>query len=68
MKKIAAEVQFLKYELRQTEFFVILGHFLPFHSTNNPENQNFEKMKTTPGDIIILNMCTNNYDQMMYGS
>ena len=28
-----------------TEFFVILGHFLPFDSPNNHKNQNFEKMK-----------------------
>ena len=28
-----------------TDFFVILGHFLPFYPTNNPKNQNFEKMK-----------------------
>ena len=38
---------------RQTEFFVILGYFLPFYHTNNPENQNLEKMKKAPGDIII---------------
>ena len=25
-------------------------------------------MKRTPGDIIILHMCTKNYDQIMYGS
>ena len=25
-------------------------------------------MKKTPGDIIILDMCIKNYDQMMYGS
>ena len=25
-------------------------------------------MKKTPGDIIILHMCTKSYDQMMYGS
>ena len=25
-------------------------------------------MKKTPGDIIILHMCTENYDEMMYGS
>ena len=25
-------------------------------------------MKKEPGDIIILHMCTKNYDQMMYGS
>ena len=26
-------------------FFVILGNFLPYYLPNNPENQNFEKMK-----------------------
>ena len=25
--------------------FVVLGHFLPFHPTNNSKNQNLEKMK-----------------------
>ena len=45
-----------------------MGHFLPFYSPNSPKNQNFEKMKKTPGDIIILHMCTKNYDQMMYSS
>ena len=30
--------------------------------------QNFLKMKKVPGDIIILHMCTKNFDQMMYGS
>ena len=28
----------------------------------------FKEMKKTPGDIIILHMCTKNYDQVMYGS
>ena len=27
-----------------------------FYPPNNPENLNFEKMKKTPGDIIILQM------------
>ena len=37
---------FLKYKVQQTEFFVILDHFLSFHPPpDNPENQNFEKMK-----------------------
>ena len=36
---------------------------------NNPKNLNFEKLKKkTPGDIIILHMCTMNDNQMMYGS
>ena len=46
---------------------VILDHFLSFYLPNNPKNQNFEKLKKTPGDIIILHMCNKNYDQMMYG-
>ena len=45
-----------------------MGYFLPFYPPNSPKNQNFEKMKKTPGDIIILHMCTKNYDQMMYAS
>ena len=35
------------------DFFVILDHFLPFFPANNPQNKNFEKMKKTPGDIIM---------------
>ena len=56
----------------------IFCHFLPFYPPNNPENQNFEKLKKThththtdtktPGDIIILHICTKNYDHMMYAS
>ena len=62
------EVRFLRYGVRQTDFFVILGHFLPFYPTNNPKNQDFEKMKRTSGDVIILHMCTKNHDHMMYAS
>ena len=35
---------------------------------NNPKNLNFEKMKKTPGDIIILHRCSINDNHMMYGS
>ena len=38
-------VWFLRYGARQTESFVIFSYFLPFYPPNNPENQNFEKMK-----------------------
>ena len=38
---------FLRYQVQQTEFFVILGYFLPFCPPNNPQNQTFEKMKKT---------------------
>ena len=48
--------------------FLILGYFLPFCPPNSPKKQNFEKMKKMPGDIIIIHMCTKNYDQVMYGS
>ena len=49
-----------------TEFFIILGHFLPFYPPNKPKNQNFEKMKITPGDVINLHLCTINDNHMMY--
>ena len=61
------DVWFLRYGAWQTEFFVILGHFLPFYLPNDPENQNFE-MKKNLGDIIILNICTINDNHMVYGS
>ena len=47
---------------------VILGHFLPFYPSNDPENQNFQKMKKMSGNIILLHMCIINEDHMMYGS
>ena len=34
----------------------------PPRQSNNPENQNFEKMKKTTGDIIILHRSIKNYD------
>ena len=54
--------------VRQTEFFVILGHFLSFYPSNDPEIQNFEKMKKALGDIILLHVCTIIDNHMMYGS
>ena len=62
------DIWFLRYGAWQTEFFVILDFFLPFYTPNNPKNQNFEKLKKMPWDIIILNMCTINDNHMMYGS
>ena len=53
------DVWFLRYGAWQTEFFVILDHFLPFYPPNNLKNQNFEKMKKSTRDII-LHMCTIN--------
>ena len=61
------DVWFLRYEAWQTEFFVVLDSFLLFYPSNNMKNQNFEKMKKTYGDIIILHMCTINGIHMMNG-
>ena len=36
---------FLRYKAQWRELFAIFCHFLPFYSTNNSKNQNFEKMK-----------------------
>ena len=47
----------------------IFCHFGPFFALfplNNPKNQNFEKLKKNPGDIIILNKCTKNHDHMLH--
>ena len=47
------------------DFGPFLAHLPP--PPNNPENQNFEKMKKLLGDIIILLMCTINDNLMIYG-
>ena len=52
------DVWFLRYGARQTEFFVILDHFLPFYLPNNPKNQNFEKMKKKLVDMEISSFYT----------
>ena len=48
--------------------FCHFGQFFAHLPPKNPKNQNFEKMKKMPGDIIILHMCTINDNHMMYGS
>ena len=62
------DVWFLTYWAQDTEFFVIFHHFWHFYPPNNLKNQNFEKLKNAPGDVIILNTCSINYNHMMYGS
>ena len=58
----------------------IFSHFMLFFALlppNNPENQNFEKMKKIPGDITILHYyhftitigdSTMNQNHLMYDS
>ena len=41
------DISFLKYKVQQTKIFVILGHFLPFQSYDNLENQNLKIQKNT---------------------
>ena len=48
--------------------FVILDVFLPVYSPNNLKNQNFEKIKQTARDNIILHMCNRNENHVMYDS
>ena len=59
-KWISYDTWFLKDKVWQTVTFIILGHFLPFQPLDNPENQNPNIEKETPGDIIILHICTIN--------
>ena len=37
------DVWFLRYQVQQTEFLVILDHFLPFYSPSNPKKSKFWK-------------------------
>ena len=41
------DIWFLKYKVRQTEIFVILGHFLTFQPSDNLESQNFKIEKSS---------------------
>ena len=54
------EVWFMRYKGRETDFFVSFGPFLALWPSNKPKKSKFEKMKTTPGYIIILHLCTTN--------
>ena len=81
MKKAPAEVIILhvctknydhiygSWDIRHArQFFCHFGSFFAFDPPNNPKNQNLEKIKIRPGDIIILHLCTTNDNHMMYGS
>ena len=49
-------------------YFSFWAVFCPFNPPNSPKNNNFKKLKTPPGYIIILHMCTKNHDHMLYCS
>ena len=49
-------------------YFSFWAIFCPFMPLTAQKIKILKKWKKTPGDIIILHMCTKNYDQMMYSS
>ena len=57
---------------RVTDIIVIIHSFWDIFCAFTPlttrKNENFIKMKETPGDIITLHKCTKNYDRMVYRS
>ena len=82
MKKIAGDIIILhmctknhnhmRYSSWDTEWHKMFCHFGLFFTfltpspPNNPEHQNFEKMKKASGDVIILNLCNKKHDHIMY--
>ena len=63
------DIWFLRYQVQRTDFFfVILDIFLPIYPLKTWKIKILKKQKKAPGDIIILNKCTKNYDQMVYCS
>ena len=59
------DIWLFRYGVQQTKLFITFDRFLPFYPRNNPKNQNFEKLKKAPGDIIILHKCIKNHDHML---
>ena len=66
------DVQLLRYLVQPTEFFVILGYFLPFYPPPLPpptiQKIKIFKIKKTPGYIIILQMSNIKQNHSMYNS
>ena len=58
----------LEIQSMTDRIFCHFGLFFAILPPNNLKNQNFEKLKKKPEDIIVLNMCTINENQMMYRS
>ena len=55
-------------EWGRLNFLLFWPIFCPFTHPNNPENQNFEIMKKSSGDVIILHLCIKNHNHMTYAS
>ena len=65
-KSQSYDLRFLDTDWGQTEFFVVLGHFLLFISSMILKNNILKKMKKVPWNITILHMCTINEDHMIF--
>ena len=48
-------------------FLSLWTGFCPF-TPYGKKNQNFEKLKNSPGNITILHKCTKSHDHMLYFS
>ena len=55
-------------EHNEQNFLSFWTIFCTFTPLKTKKNQNFEKMKKTAGDIIILHKCTTNHNHMAYCS
>ena len=56
------------WAMESDRIFCYFGPFFALLHPKNSKNQNFEKMKQVPRDIIILHKCTKNHDHMLYCS
>ena len=66
-KSQSYDVCFLRYGVRQTEFFVIMNRFLPFSPLLTQKIKVLKNEKKTLEDIIILQVPTINDSHMMHG-
>ena len=63
------DLWFQRYRAQQTDFFVILDHFLTFFPPNNPKIKILKKWKKHLELLIIfLRTCTINDNHTMHGS
>ena len=62
------DIWFLRYGVRQTEFFCFWTIFCPFTPLTTQKIKILQKWKKTTGDMIILHMCTINNNHVMNGS
>ena len=66
MRYSSGDTEWDKFFLTFWIIFCPLPSCPPSPHPNNPENQNFEKMKKASGDVIILNLCNKKHNHMMY--